>query len=614
MKRCNLNNMGIRKKIVLMHLLISVSIAIISLFFLQQSTRTTYENIRALSHTSVEQFSANVSDKFNGLYDFSERLLMEGTLRKYVSQEYAQAYDSYYAYITTLKPIMDVLTLFREDMNVEIYTDNPMLLFSSRLNKSLEDMAQKEWYQGSSFSGKAFWITERRVIMGEAEDLVGFYRSMRLPAASVGAPSYTMTVSVTLPVESLYSMISQEDLGERFVLLCEDDGKILIGSNRSNVFQNVTDLGLDLETMQACAAENRQIRWNHEQYMIVNSALRNEAIGIMDWQVFYLIPVSSINSSNLSLLLLDILMCLLCTALTLIVTYRFAKSMIMRIGQLADTVDEVLNHQFALQVSVTGADEIGSLEKSINAMIQRIHTLRDEVFQTNLQYLSAELKRQQVLVEKRDAEIHALCAQIHPHYLFNTLEAMKMNLLTYQNIPEMVEMLNVFAESFRFFVNTSIDIVTVREEFYFLRNYTTIQRYCYGTSVQYSFSVSKDVLDWRLPKLLLQPLVENALYHGVLPKGKGNIAVAIAAEGEYLVITVSDDGVGMTEEQRAALWKKLYEDPEDDGEYRHGVALRNIVRRLNLIYGARHHFEIDSVPGEGTTVRFCLACGVLEEK
>ena len=104
------------------------------------------------------------------------------------------------------------------------------------------------------------------------------------------------------------------------------------------------------------------------------------------------------------------------------------------------------------------------------------------------------------------------------------------------------------------------------------------------------------------------------MFHGVLPKGKGNIAVAIAAEEEYLVITVSDDGVGMTEEQRAALWKKLYEDPEDDGEYRHGVALRNIVRRLNLIYGARHRFEIDSVPGEGTTVRFCLACGVLEEK
>ena len=340
-----------------------------------------------------------------------------------------------------------------------------------------------------------------------------------------------------------------------------------------------------------------------ERYLAIRYPLNVPEAGIANWCVLYLSPIRQATQKNASLLLYSLLICGLCMGVSLLATHAVSQNILGRIKRLSATMRNAWNEKFNIRTEVTGTDEIGQLETNFNAMVQKIDLLRDEVFQTSLKYHAAELQHNQVLLEKREAEISALSAQIHPHYLFNTLESIKMNLLVKRNIEETVDILDIFAENFRFFIDTSTDMVTLKEELYFLRNYTAIQRYSYGDKIRCSFSVSEELLDAKLPKLLLQPLVENAMYHGVVPKGGGEISVSIQpVEGGQMEICVADDGIGMDEETLGRITSALETMQPLSRESGKRIALSNISRRLKFVYGQRASMRIESSPEGGTRI------------
>ncbi len=191
--------------------------------------------------------------------------------------------------------------------------------------------------------------------------------------------------------------------------------------------------------------------------------------------------------------------------------------------------------------------------------------------------------------------------QINPHYLFNTLESIRMKLIL-KNDREDANIVKLFAESFRRYIDMKNETSSLREEMSFIEKYIFIQNYRLEKKVNYELMASESTLSCMVPKLLIQPVVENAVIHGIEPKdGPGNITVTIARQGETIVIKVVDDGNGIEKEKLRELREHVY--GEENGG---SIGLQNVYRRIRLIYGEKGNMFIESGEGTGTKVTLIL--------
>lgn len=232
--------------------------------------------------------------------------------------------------------------------------------------------------------------------------------------------------------------------------------------------------------------------------------------------------------------------------------------------------------------SITGTREVEELSDSFCHMVGRI------------QRLMTAVREEEVALRK--TELKALQAQINPHFLYNTLDTIVWLVETGKN-EQAVEMVTSLSNFFRSSLSQGRDIITLGEEEIHVRSYLEIQQVRYRDILRYEIHVQPELRGCVLPKLTLQPLVENALYHGIkLRRGLGCILVDAAQEDDRVRITVRDDGAGMPPERLQQLRQSL------DTEEQVGFGLRTVYRRLRLLYGEQCSMELESEPGAGTTV------------
>lgn len=220
-----------------------------------------------------------------------------------------------------------------------------------------------------------------------------------------------------------------------------------------------------------------------------------------------------------------------------------------------------------------GQDEVGVIGETFKRIARENEILNEKL-------VLAELK-------KREAELKALQAQINPHFLYNTLDSIYW-MATLQNHPDIAQMAVSLSKSFKLSLNKGRDLIPIRLELEHIRHYMTIQNIRYNRRFRYEENVDPALLDLEMLKLVLQPIVENAVTHGLEPKvGSGTVRLSGERDGDWVVFTVEDDGVGM--------------DNLDVVEQ--GFGIRNVRERLTLFYGTNCSFDIASSPNAGTRVQ-----------
>lgn len=252
------------------------------------------------------------------------------------------------------------------------------------------------------------------------------------------------------------------------------------------------------------------------------------------------------------------------------------------IRQLRDSMSMVGEGQFdKASVNVTANNEIGSMSKSFNVMTERIHTLMEQnVYEQK---------------QKRKNELKALQAQINPHFLYNTLDSIIWMSEAGQN-DEVVLMTSALAKLLRQTISNDKEQVTIAEEMEYVRSYLTIQKMRYKDKLEYSIDVSPEIRHIMIIKFALQPLVENAIYHGLKYKEtKGNIDIRGYRRGQKAYITIADDGVGMDEETLEHIFNERRTSHKSNG-----VGVPNVEKRLRLYYGLEYGITYISRKGEGT--------------
>ena len=235
--------------------------------------------------------------------------------------------------------------------------------------------------------------------------------------------------------------------------------------------------------------------------------------------------------------------------------------------------------------TIEGTAEITSLTESFEHMVVQIKELVETVRQEEITLRKTELK--------------ALQAQINPHFLYNTLDAIAW-LCEEERYKDAVEMVNSLAKLFRISISRGHELITIEKEMQHAKSYLKIQNFRYKNQFTYSFDVDEECLNYLCNKITLQPIIENAIYHGIdRMVDEGKINIGIHQKGDTILFTVEDNGVGMTEEQCEEI---LHKDASD----RVGIGIKNVNDRIKIYFGEEYGLTIQSELDEGTRVTISM--------
>ncbi len=274
-----------------------------------------------------------------------------------------------------------------------------------------------------------------------------------------------------------------------------------------------------------------------------------------------------------------------------ITSRRLSKRITEPITELCDMTEKFAGGDFTVSYHTNSNDEMQTLAESFNSMVQEIKLLVDDIHR--------EQKN------ARDAEMRLLQEQINPHFLYNTLDAIVWMTEAGEK-QKAIQVIQELSSFFRISLSKGQSEITVRNEKEHVKNYLEIQRYRYQDILDYEIDFDEEILDYHIQKLTLQPIVENALYHGIKNKrGGGCIKVSGKQDGEDIVFTIEDNGIGMNEEGLEKLRKLISGELVSEelvSDEQRGFGMANVEQRLEVHYGSEYGMTVDSTYGEGTTV------------
>ncbi|MBW7459817.1 histidine kinase, partial [Paenibacillus sepulcri] len=281
---------------------------------------------------------------------------------------------------------------------------------------------------------------------------------------------------------------------------------------------------------------------------------------------------------------------LLSTALSFFISSYISRP----IRRIAASINEVSSGNLNAEVRLNRQDEIGFLAMHFNKMTHKIGDLIDELKETEEQ--------------KKQSDFKALHMQIKPHFLYNTLNTISM--MGRQGKSEQMDrMISALTNQLHYTLDASPAPVSLREELNAARNYVQLMKSRYPGKFEFDMDIDPLSLDRQLPKFILQPLVENAIFHGLVPsKNEGLLFISTALEDHYWELLIEDDGVGMNEQSLNELKARIHYRGREDQTGEH-IGLTNVHERLRLMFGVEYRIEISSEAHRGSRITIRLPIG-----
>ncbi|TBL71380.1 cache domain-containing sensor histidine kinase [Paenibacillus thalictri] len=327
--------------------------------------------------------------------------------------------------------------------------------------------------------------------------------------------------------------------------------------------------------------------WNGSPHIMVYNTVKSTGFKMVSVIPFSLIAEKTSIIRNFTI----VLACMgLLVAIWL--AYLLSATVTRPLTQLTGLMTKVESGHLDVRFNPKYQDDVGRLGRSFDRMTQRLNDLIRESYEKQ--------------VRLRESELKALQAQINPHFLYNTLETVNW-LAKMKGVAEISRIVVSLAEMLRYSINKTKDMVTVGEDMRHIQNYLAIQSIRYRDKFDMTIEVDEDARSCLIPTLMLQPLIENAIVHGLEAKlEKGILHVRIQKAGGMLRIAITDDGVGIGEEQLAEIRRREFRVPQRGHT---GIGLENVIKRLYIYFGEQAEFTIQSEKGKGTRIELGIPAG-----
>lgn len=304
------------------------------------------------------------------------------------------------------------------------------------------------------------------------------------------------------------------------------------------------------------------------------------------WVAASVTPVGSLLNTVSKLQLLTVIIWILLFILAMILANIFSRRIVRPVNQLVEAMKQTGTGDFGIRLSVQGKDEMQYLTEKYNEMGEKIQLLIEQNYKSE--------------IRKKEAEIMALNLQLNPHFLYNTLNIINMMALEEGN-DEVSKMLISLSDMLQYTFRNRQELVEFNEEYLWLQNYLHIMKTRFEGKFEVCYKIDKNVYQYSIPKLLLQPLVENAIIHGFRGMNSGGILQVTAEQrGQELYLEVADNGRGMDEEELKDARSKDY----------NRIGLNNAEMRIRLIYGEKGKLQVITAKGEGTRIIVTIPCEI----
>ena len=396
---------------------------------------------------------------------------------------------------------------------------------------------------------------------------------------TVGGSTEQAVLLIEMAYQGLEEVLDEVTLGNGgYIYLMDSNGDIiwhpkfeLIASGRVKE-NNLVAAGYD--------DGSREEVFNGTRQTVVT-----KTVGYTGWKLVGVIKGTGISLNMLKTRLFIVFVILLIIFIVILINSYISFRVTNPIRELEKSVKELEEGNLDADIYMGGSYEVQHLGKSVQDMKFRIKGLMQDIVSEH--------------EEKRKSEFDSLQAQINPHFLYNTLDIIVWQIEN-EKQSEAVHTVTALARFFRLSLGKGKNIVTVRDEIDHVKNYLMIQHMRFKNKFDYEFDIAEDVLELPSLKLMLQPLVENAIYHGMeFMDGDGMIMVKAWRKEDELYLSVADNGLGMTEDKVEMILTGKSTSGNGRGS---GIGVKNVNERIKLYFGEAYGLTIDSEPDEGTTV------------
>ena len=386
--------------------------------------------------------------------------------------------------------------------------------------------------------------------------------------------------------EELFSNVNLGNGG--YIYLTNDRGDIIWHPRQNEIYSGRFD-----ENNKYAAGLKDGI--SVENYGGKKVTLNVRTIGYTGWKLVGVTPNATLNIYGIKFRFFVVFVADLFLFLLAMINAFISDKISNPIKRLDTSVREIESGNLDVEIVPSGSYEVEHLGKSIKNMLGRIKVLMSDLVDEHN--------------AKRKSEFDTLQSQINPHFLYNTLDIIVW-MIENENSDKAVNIVTALAKFFRISLSKGKNIITVKDEIEHVRNYLMIQNMRFKNRFEYSIEADEEVLLYSSLKLMLQPLVENAIYHGMeFMDGDGEIDVKVSKEGESLYFTISDNGLGMSKEMVDKLLSKDIM-PSKKGS---GIGVKNVNERIKLYFGNEYGLRVESEPDEGTKIIIHLPAAIYGE-
>lgn len=558
-----------------------VFIGVISLYV---SNRIMYHNLQNNMSDSVSQISLMADGKLEEMKYISESFTsnsrMKGLLRLPLNDENILLLNDELEKMSRMNSERGYfVTLCGANGQIYLNWDSDGMIYRDSL---IDRIKEKSWFSKLEESRSLpVWVPGDDNIAGYEYQGKVVTLARNIMNDTLDGPDILGFVVVSIPAPRISNLLSGES--ERVLIVDED--RVIAMSQESEEIGTVLE-GVSLETEKI-----QNIQLDDEAYM---GCVRKNQIGGL-----YTVSLVPSDSLKQQLFISVVLICLsvgLSIAIIFLVAYVVSRSLARPILILEQSMQQVQAGKLEKSEIDTEITEIGSLADNFNIMVERIKLLIEEK-------VLEEQRRKEIEVEKANAELKFLRAQITPHFLFNTLNSIKWLAVIHGAAP-VEEMITALGRLLECSMQKGNDFISLREEVDNVRAYLKIQEMRYGNRIKSEYQIEEEMEKYVVPKLILQPLVENAIIHGIDKNTDGGtISVRIFGRDDRIMMEVEDDGPGFPEDLAA------HDEEERSGKSHrlNGIGIQNINKRIQLIYGEEYGlFYQRGKDGRGTVAVLVL--------
>lgn len=568
--------------------LILIPASVLLYAYSQRYSRILEEEVTRTMLQTLKQAEINLNHQLDSARDISNTILMNPKLHQYLSNSTSDS-DQLDA-MKELRIIVDNAQTNPIVFRVRLYVDDSKLFSHERVNFfPWESIKNRPWYTDVVNSrGNLVWTgAYLENFLDDTQSARYIFSGIRVLRDPDDYDHMSGVLSIEVAAKTIENILSNIELNkEQNVFLVAPDGTVVLHNDKSLLGTKLKSSAVLSALEQKNEGVSHIIEDNIGQYVVYTT------IGSTGWKLVAEVPKNVISSRAASLNQFASVATLSgITILFLILVFLLLAFIMRGMNRRVQTVIRVIKRE-----GVEGLDERSGasegdfylLEKSVDHLIHRVRDLMEETYKSK--------------VQEREAQLRALQAQINPHFLYNTLDTINWIAIGH-NAHDISQMIDGLAKYFRLSLNKGRDLVSVTDELNLAKVYLEIQQTRFPKSFEVHFDIEEGLDDIEMPKLTLQPIVENALLHGIRKsKGKsGSILIKARKEEGVLILSVTDDGIGMEPELMQSLLTEPRPTMKSDGSGS-SYGLYNVNERIKLFAGDAYGLELLSTLGEGTTV------------